>query len=204
MRFYLSAFVMPTFSIYTRAEINKIYEQLFHVYDLDFYAITTEVADSPKSTETVRKYQGQSQIVYATNGYKEHYALTGRITAWINHLFPDLTFPIYRCQCFTINSFSDFFSNGYYYLSNRINALVGYPVTVKSEQFAGFITPQGFQPEQNYRLRLKRLKMLHTQLLKASNEKEAITRLKEFPVPEINTLFINTANPNADIFESDN
>lgn len=204
MRFYLSAFVMPTFSDLTRVEINRAYEQLFHVYDLDFYTISTEIADSPKSTETVRKYQGQSQIVYATNGYKEHYALAGRITAWINHLFPDLAFPIYRCQCFTIDTFSDFFLNGYYYLSNRINDLVGYSVTVKPEQFAGYITPQGFQPEQNYRLRLKRLKMLHTQLLKASNEKEAIAHLKEFPMPKVNTLFTDTAYPNADIFESDN
>ena len=194
---------MPTFSIYTRAEINKIYEQLFHVYDLDFYTITTKIADTPKSTETVRKYQDQSQIVYATNGCKEHYALAGRISAWVNHLFPDLSFPIYRCRCFTIDTFSDFFSNGYYYLNHRINDLIGYPVTVTPEQFAGFITPQGFQPEQTYRLRLKRLKMLHTQLLKAANEKEAIDHLKEFPVPEIEPLFINTDYPNADIFESD-
>ena len=203
MRFYLSAFVMPTFSDPARVEINRIYEQLFHVYDLDFYAITTEIADSPKSTETVRKYQGQSQIVYATNGYKEHYALAGRISAWVKHLFPDLAFPIYRCQCFTIDTFSDFFLNGYYYLSNRINDLVGYSLTVKPEQFAGYITPQGFQPEQNYRLRLKRLRMLHTQLLKIANEKEALGHLKEFPVPEIEPLFINTDYPNADIFDSD-
>lgn len=203
MRFYLSAFVMPTFSIYTRAEINKTYEQLFHVYDLDFYTITTKIADTLKSTETVRKYQDQSQIVYATNGCKEHYALAGRISAWVNHLFPDLSFPIYRCRCFTIDTFSDFFSNGYYYLNHRINDLIGYPVTVTPEQFAGFITPQGFQPEQEYRLRLKRLKMLHTQLLKAANEKEAIANLKEFPVPEIEPLFMNTDYPNADIFESD-